>query len=106
MLMNRYGQSSPSPANPLHSDTAPVKDTWSQMTPHHASPLNETSHPDTSVPAPVPRRRPLPAIPVPPYYAASQPSELTSDESKDVEGLYGRRVRPKTQETAPPQYER
>jgi hypothetical protein len=100
MPMSRYGQS---PAKTWHSNAAPA-DSWSQMNTRHANPFSETPHPDTSVPTP-PRRRPLPTIPVPPYHAASQASE-SSEETKRVEELFGRRVRPKTQETAPPQYER
>jgi len=100
VLMSSHGQSDSSLARVWHLNSPFIDYT---NTPH-ASHTHQTEFFDTSE-SHLPRRKPLPTIPVPSYNAALQAPELTSEEVKSAGNLLGRYIRPKTQETAPPQYE-
>lgn len=105
-LMGRHGHNT-SLVKMTHLNTALVDDTRFQADALLTSPSASTIFSDASNSTSFsPRRKPLPKIPVPSYNTALQAPELPSNEIKNLEDLLGRRVRRKTQETAPPQYER
>jgi len=105
-LMDRRGQSNASLVKMTHLNTALVDDTRFHADALLTSPSSSTTFSNASSSTPfMSRRKPLPTIPVPPYDVALQTPELPSDE-KTLEQLIHRHTRRKTQETAPPQYER
>ena len=105
-LMGRHGQSNASLVKMTHLNAELVDDTRFHADALLTSPASSTTFSNASPSTPFsPRRKPLPTIPVPSYDVALQAPELPSDE-KTLEHLLHRHVRRKTQETAPPQYER
>jgi hypothetical protein len=102
--VDQDGQLNTSLVRMARLNTALMDDHRSEPDAFYTSPLSEASTSTVSKFSPsLPRRRPLP---VPPYDAVLQAPELFSEDIKGTENSFGRHVRRKTQDTAPPQYER